>query len=880
MKINGLSSSQVAANRKKFGLNILPKPKLKTPWDFLADVFTNKLNLILVALAVMFIIMAIFKTGEIIEAVGIIFVLVLIAAIDVITGIKSQKHTKYLENLSAVRYCNVIRDGEIHRIDTTQIVVDDIVMLNVGDAVYADGYLIQGEIEVDNSVLNGESDKVRKTPVSGYKYSYEKKISGNSYVDKNSLFAGTVIVSGVGKMQVKRIGCNTENGKIMNELQDISQPKTALEIKLDELAIKISKFGLWGAIIIGCILLFVQIGAIGGLDVFMGLGFVAALKSVLVVLAIALTILAAAVPEGLPLIVSLVISQNAKKMVRNHILAKYPNKIPEAGNLQILCTDKTGTLTYGNITPVSNFLGDGTEIKFNDNCPANDMFFMNLIANTGVSYDRDGNTVGGTATSRALFTLVGRDSKYFGVFDKKYNVKNVKVFDSADKYSATQLENKKTKETLSFYMGAPEKIISMATMYIDDKGKVKKLNKKIIDKIIKDNANRAMRMIATAYSNKALSKSGLVSGLTLLSVAALRDDIRPDVPAAVESMHDAKIQVIMITGDILETATAIAKECKIVKSEKDDIIVDASQLDKWTDAELMKKLPKLRVVARAVPTTKMRLVAVAQKAGLSIGMCGDGTNDAPALKKADIGFSMGSGTDVAKAAGDIIITDDNFVSVTYAVLLGRTFMHNIIMFLRFQLPINIWLMLTCLMFPLFVGKPAFWATQILAINIIMDSLNSLAFGNEPTKSEYMKEMPIKKDSSLISGFVFKMILFSVGGFALLFAVLNIPVIMLFFNTPEFSATARYVLLIFAAILNGFHIRTKGYNLFDNLSKNMGFVWIAILIFAGTYAMVQFAGSMFHVVPMDLVQWLIIFAVSILIIPYGYLVKYIMTKFSK
>ncbi|MDE6250882.1 MAG: cation-transporting P-type ATPase [Alphaproteobacteria bacterium] len=872
MHTSGLTPSQVKSSRKKYGANILPQPRLKTAMDFLRDVFSDRLNLILLFLAFVFIVVAILGLGSMTEALGIILVLGLISTIDVVTGLRSQRYSRRLQDMASVRFCNVIRSGKIQNINVTDIVVGDVVLLHTGDTIHADGYLIDGAINVDNSVLNGETTKVHKTVIKNYKYNPRAKITGASYVDKNSLFAGATIQSGRGAMIVTRVGVHTENGKILRDVQTIDAPKTSLDIQLDRLATQISKFGLIGACIVAVCLIVVDIMNAGGMSQFLGQGWLNITASVLGILVIALTIIAAAVPEGLPLIVSLVISQNAREMVRHNVLAKYPNKIPEAGNIQILCTDKTGTLTSAKLMPVENFLGDGAALPFDAHTAPNDIFRRGIILNGGASYDADNNIVGGNSTGRALLTLIAPDDAIFSDLSDNYIKVAELPFDSANKYSATQLVARdKKSDAMTYYMGAPEMILAHATHYMTQDGHRHKLNVNTIKKLMSDNASRAMRLVATAISNKPISKNGLPDDLTLVCITSMRDEIRPGIQDAVRTMHNAHVQVIMITGDSLPTAIAIARDTGIMNSP-DDIAVNATDLDKYSDAELLDVLPRLRVVARAVPSTKLKLVQIAQSAGQSIGMCGDGTNDAPALKLADVGFVMGSGTDVAKAAADIIITDDNFVSVVQAVSLGRTFLHNIKMFLRFQLPINIWLMIACLVFPLFLGHTAFWATQILIINIIMDSLNSLAFGGECAKPEYMHEPVVPKGAPLITPRGLRRVLWLCAGFALITCALYIPSLSRMFNTDTQMETARFVVLIFAAMLNGFNVRTNGLNPLRGISYNPMFWIISLIVFASTFVMVQFGGAMFHVTALTSQQWLVLLALSLLIIPWGMLSK--------
>ena len=373
----------------------------------------------------------------------------------------------------------------------------------------------------------------------------------------------------------------------------------------------------------------------------------------------------------------------------------------------------------------------------------------------------------------------------------------------------------------------------------------------------------------------------MVDDLIITSLVAIRDDVRPEVPEAVERMHDAGVQVMMVTGDVIDTAKAIAKDAGLIKDDT-DIAMSAIDFDALSDEEAKEKLPHIKVIARATPNTKLRIVRLAQELGLCVGMTGDGTNDAPALKAADVGFSMGSGTDVCKEAGDIIITDDNFVSITDAVLLGRTFMHNVMKFLKFQLPINVGLVILSILYPIIMAVEAVAAVQILVINIVMDSLNSLSFGGEPAKeelkvsmyqelaqrvAEYMKEKPIPKGSKLLSKETVSQIAVSVVAFIGIFGLTLLPAIQnIFGNNEEVYATARFALLVMMATFNGFNIRTDGFNLFKGIGKNKLFVEIAIAIFAITFLLAQFGGEIMGCTAMTLLQWGVTVALAFLIIP--------------
>lgn len=870
----GLTSSQVTKNREKYGTNKLPEKKLKTGFQFFMETFEDRLNQILLGMMVVFTILAVCGQGSYSEPIGVAVVLLAIAFIGMNTGLKSQKSTKELKDKTSVHYCNVIRDGKVEHINTDDLVVGDLVIVQSGEGIYADGYLVEGNLKVDNSVLNGESADCKKTAwknedatpiVMGGK----REANSNDYVNSYALFAGTTVTDGEGKMIVTNVGVNTVNGQTIATIDEIEETKTSLDIQLEDLAGQISKFGYTGAVIIVAALLITNIVQLGGIANYFGLGWVSVLKDALTIAVTALTIIVAAVPEGLPLIINLITAQNAKVMIKHNVLAKHTNKIPEAGNIQLLCTDKTGTLTVGKLVPVYNSMGNGVEVD--QSGKVSTLFKMNVILNSSGMYDEHDNIVGGNATERALLTMVTPEE--FADIKANVTIVNKQNFNSASKYSAVETSG---NEVITYYKGAPEKLISKAKYYETEDG-VHELDVEATKELIKRYTSQAMRVIATGYSKSPLFENELPEDLILTSFVAIRDDVRPEVPEAVRKMHDAGVQVMMVTGDVIDTAKAIALDAGLI-TESTDIAMSAIEFDALSDEEAKEKLPYIKVIARATPNTKLRIVKLAQELGLCVGMTGDGTNDAPALKAADVGFSMGSGTDVCKEAGDIIITDDNFVSITDAVLLGRTFMHNVMKFLKFQLPINVGLVILSILYPIFLGVEAVAAVQILVINIVMDSLNSLSFGGEPAKDEYMKEKPIPKGSKLLSKETIGQIAVSVVAFIALFGLTLTPQIQAIFGNDEsVYATARFALLIYVATFNGFNIRTDGFNLFKGISKNKLFVEIALAIFALTFVLAQFGGAIMGCTAMNLIQWIAVIVIAFIIIPIDLVRKAVIRK---
>lgn len=853
--MKGLTSSQVKENRKLYGSNKLPEPEMKKWYDFAKEALSERITMILVTIAIVQLALAFMGVMEFSEPIMILVVLGIVTAIAVKTGLGVQKSAAELRAKTSVRYCDVIRDGKLQTINKDDLVVGDLVCVGTGQEIFADGYLVEGKISVNNSAINGESKECKKTPLEGYVY--KKTTSTDVYTNQNSLFAGTTVMSGEGKMIVGDVGINTVNGDTLVKMQTLEAPKTALNIALDNLSDFISKWGTIAATLTFIILTMTGILEVGFGEYF-GNGFLNTIQDLAQNFSVALTIVVAAVPEGLPLIVKLVTKQNVKTMERFNILAKNPNKIPELAYVDLICTDKTGTLTTGIMTPKTIIDGNGNEVDHSSGLWSN--IEANICLNNSATFDSENHITGGNSIDRAVLSLVTPE-KYHKIKDE-YKEKLKQVFSSTNKYSAFT-----SQDNITYYKGAPEKLIEKCDSYLDLDGEnILSLTKDVLDRLnekIGFMTKNSMRCIALTYTKEDLTENILPENMTLLGIIGVVDPVRKEVPEAVKVAHKAGIQVIEITGDCIETATAVAKECGIYKDG--DIALTNDEFERMSDDEVKNILPQLRVISRCSPNTKLRLVTLAQEIGRSVAMTGDGVNDSPALKKADVGFGMQGGSDVAKEASDIVLTDDNFASVVKAVELGRTFMHNIMMFLEFQLPINISLLILSMLYPVIAGTALLASVQILIVNIIMDSLNSLSFGGEPPKDEYMDERPIKKGSGLFIRGAKKRIALSTASFIGLYMIITLtPIANLFANGTE-ALTARFGLLCFMAVFNGFNIRTEHINLFTGISKNKNFVYIAISILASTIILCN-AGELLKVCTLSLNQWLVITALAIMVIP--------------
>lgn len=857
--MNGLSNKEVLESRKLYGSNKLPEPELKKWHEFAKEALSEKITMILIVIAVLQLVLGIMGVMDLSDPIMILIVLAIVTVIAVKTGLGVQKSAAELRAKTSVRYCDVIRDGKVQTINKDELVVGDLVCVGMGQEIFADGYLVDGKISVNNAAINGETKECKKTPVEGYKH--VKTTSTDAYTNQNCLFSGTTVVSGEGKMIVTDVGVNTVNGDTLVKMQTLEAPKTALDIALDNLSDFISKWGTIAAVITFIVLTISGIIQVGFSEYFSG-GILNIIQKIAQNFSVALTIIVAAVPEGLPLIVKLVTKQNVKTMEKFNILAKNPGKIPELAYVDLVCTDKTGTLTTGVMTPKKIIDGAGKEVD-----RASDLWrtiTANIALNNSSTFDSENHITGGNSIDRAVLWLV--DPIVYAEICKKYPMIQKQVFNSQNKYSAYESKYDNRDEWFTYYKGAPEKLIEHCGHWLDSEVKpfVDDEKEKLCKKI-KTMTEQSMRCIALTYSNSSIVENELPDDMVFLGVIGVVDPVRPEVPNAVKVAHDAGIQVVEITGDCIETAVAVATECGIYKDG--DLAVTNDEFEAMTDDEVKSIIPRLRVISRCSPNTKLRLVTLAQELGRSVAMTGDGVNDSPALKRADVGFGMQGGSDVAKEASDIILTDDNFASVVKAVELGRTFMHNIMMFLEFQLPINISLLILSVLYPMYASGAALLASvQILIVNIIMDSLNSLSFGGEPPKEEYMTEIPIKKGSGLFIRGAKKRITLSTNVFIALYGVITLSPVTKMFTTEAEAMTARFALLCFMAVFNGFCIRTEHMNLFNGLTKNKTFVYIALGIFAGTILLCNFAQNLIKVTALDFRHWIVIAVLAFMVVP--------------
>ena len=865
MKRTGLTAEQVEESRNKHGSNSLTQIPAEPLWKKILEGFKDPMIMILLVALVVQVVLFFLGQAEWFEPAGILI------AIMIANGVASVSESKQVGKASALKAeeeaketAKVIRDGKLEEIHVSEIVVGDIVYLQAGDKIPADGIVIEGELKVDQAALNGETEEADKIPcVDGA--SYDVKDLLNRYY----AYRGTVVCGGEGYMEIKVVGDNTLFGELALEVQEETR-ETPLQVKLGKLAKQISTFGYIGAIaiVVGVMAKTLITGSTPS-------GIYEWIRLIMDAITVAVTIIVCAVPEGLPMLTSILLSFQSMRMAKDNVLVHKINGLETAGSLSILFSDKTGTITEGRLSVVEMATGNVTVFNALSKMPSN--LALDVITGIGVNNSAvasDGAIIGGNSTDRALMSFLMSSNAVNSM--TKEDVRAFNAFDSNRKMSSVTIT--RDGNSVTYVKGAPEKIIERCTHYIDENGEIKELvEKNYLTSYIDAQAGRSMRLLAVAK----VDGTSEDAELTLVCVISIRDNVRKEAIDAIKEVQNAGIQVVMVTGDRKETAVAIAKEAGLLQSN-DDVALTSAEMAEKSDEELKKILPHLRVVSRALPTDKSRLVRIAQELDLVVGMTGDGVNDSPALKKADVGFAMGSGTEVAKEAGDITILDDNFASIEKAILYGRTMFKSIRKFLIFQLTVNVAAVLTCFIGPLLGENVVMTVIQLLLINLAMDTLAAIAFGSEPALKEYMREKPIPRNASIISKEMFTQIIIS--ALYITFICLSIlflpPIRNLFGNVDTtYLKSALFATFMMAITFNGFNARTSHMNPFEGLGRNKSFLIVMFAIFAMQFIFVTFGGNVLSVESLSPMSWLICVVLAFLVVPID-MIRKAFTKKSK
>ena len=853
---NGLSNDEVIKLRDKYGTNALVMVNKDSFFkQFIRSLGDPIIKILLIALGIKTVFLI--QDFDWYETVGIVIAIFLASFISTISEYGSEKAFIKLQSEAEAIKVKVRRDGKVLLIDINEVVVGDIILLDSGDRIVADGVLIKGEVCVDESSITGESKEVYKKPF----------ISGLNPSDNNELLRGSVIYHGVGEMMVTKVGVNTFYGKISLELQE-KQPESPLKLRLRDLAKVISRIGYVGAFLVAFSYLFSVLIIDNNFDINRIL-FTLSDTSLLFAyflqaLTLAVTIIVVSVPEGLPMMITLVLSSNMKRMLKDNVLVRKLMGIETAGSLNILFTDKTGTLTKGELEVVGVMFGNLDYYKEKKRLKSSITYYNILkkciLSNTNCVYDDEKKMwIGGNATDKAVVNYLGEEN---------YSVKKIKevLFDSKNKYSYTKVIEKNRE--ITYYKGAPEVLLDKCKYYISPSGRsVPFVNKKRINDVIDEYAKKGIRVLMLGLDEG--------KGLSFISLLFIKDELREEVREGIELVRKAGIKTVMITGDNKITAMSIARDAGIINSDR-DVVLTSSELNRMSDDKVKEILPRLSVVARALPTDKSRLVRLSQELGLVVGMTGDGVNDAPALKKCDVGFSMGSGTEVAKEASDIVLLDNNFNSIVKAITYGRTIFKSIRKFIIFQLTVNFCAVFLSIVGPFIGVANPVTVIQMLWVNMVMDTLAGIAFSYEAPLLEYMEEPPKKRDEKILNSYMIHEIVFtSIYSFLLCIFFLKSPFIHSFFREGKndiYFMSAFFGLFIFMMIFNSFNARTSRLNIFANLLSNKVFLGVIIFIVIVQVILIYYGGDLFRTTSLSLKEIEIMLVCAFSVIPAEFLRK--------
>ncbi len=842
----GLNDEEVDVSRKKYGSNTLVKLKQKTFFKILLESLGDPIiKILLIALGIK--VLFIFSKYDWYETIGILIAVMLASLISTISEYGSESAFKRLQNDASKIYVKVFRNNYLKEIVISDVVVGDIVKLTTGDSIPADGILIDGSISCNESSLTGESKDIKK--------------DGNN----NQLFRGSVVTEGNAFMLVKQVGIKTMYGKISLEIQE-SDPVTPLKKRLYGLAKIISKIGYLGAFVVSLSYLFDKIVVTNNFNLDLIINTITTpqviLNYLIYALTLSVTIIIVAVPEGLPMMITLVLSSNMKRMLKDNVLVRKPTGIETSGNLNYLLTDKTGTLTKGELTVTGLVTGDlniyknETSLK---NLKVYQEIYNSIILNNESTLSLD-KIIGGNATDKALvkFLTVGRNN---------VNITKRIPFTSENKYSAIYIGN------TCYIKGASEVIIPRCTKYLNSSNEEKIIiNKDVITKEIAKYTKKGERVIVLAKG------SNVDNNLILVGFLTLKDELRKEAKEGINLITKAGIKTIMITGDASDTAKNIAKEVGIITSPY-DIVLTSKEFNRMSNQEIKNISKKLKVIARALPQDKSRLVSILEDMGNIVGMTGDGVNDAPALKKANVGFAMGSGTEVAKEASDIVILDNNILSISKAILYGRTAFKSIRKFIIYQLTVNMTALFLSIIGTFIGVSTPITIIQMLWLNMIMDTFAGLAFSYEAPLKYYMEDLPKKMDEPIINKYMYSQIIFT-GLYSAIICILflKLPIFKEIIRSDDkHFMTAYFALFIFIGIFNSFNARCERLNILSNIWKNKIFIIVNLFIVIAQIYLIYNGHDLFRTYGLTVMELLFVIILAFSVIPVDFIRKLILKK---
>ncbi|MCL2373056.1 MAG: calcium-translocating P-type ATPase, PMCA-type [Defluviitaleaceae bacterium] len=849
----GLSTAQAAASKGQHGDNRLTK-KARVGFftRYLASFGDPIIKILLLALGVNLLLL--FRDANWYESVGIGVAVLLATLISTLSEYGSESVFEKLQEEAAFVKCRVLRDGRVVELDIGELAVGDVVHIGAGEKIPADGVIVAGAVDVDQSALNGETKEAAKAPGGG----------GEDFLSPSGLFRGSVVCAGEGMMLVTRVGDGTFYGMLALDVQE-AKIESPLKARLTQLSKTISRFGYGAAIVVVGANLFNNILLANNFSAQqISLYFSntsAVVSDVMMAITLGITVIVMAVPEGLPMMITVVLSANMRRMLKSNVLVRKLVGIETSGSLNILFTDKTGTLTRGLLEVTTFICGSGRLLEAGHlkNHGIYKNVALNCFYNNGAqitSKKMKTVAVGGNSTDRALLEYVMKDAARLPLCQKGFT----KPFNSKDKLSITAIHGEAKTVLLK---GAPENLLPACTFAMDEKGHRHDFaHPAQLRSILAAQSKDGIRLLALCEAPDTASAQAR-RGLTLVGFVGIRDEIRPEAKTAITEVMNAGVQVVMVTGDNRDTAASVATKLGLIAPGESGGVLTSRNMNNLTDAQLKKLLPKIRVISRALPSDKGRLVRLAQELDLVAGMTGDGVNDAPALKKSDVGFSMGSGTEIAKEASDIVILDNNFVSIVKSILYGRTIFKSIRKFLIFQLSINLCAVGISVIGP-FIGVPVpVTVIQMLWINMIMDTLAGLAYAGEPSLPEYMKEAPKKRTEPIINRYMFNQILvMGIYTTLLSLAFFKLPFFANFFrNSENYLLTAFFGLFIFAGVFNSLNARTYRLNLLAYIERNKMFIAIMLAVSAMQLLLIYLGGTVFRTTGLSLRELAMVIALA-------------------
>ena len=856
--MRGLSDSEVSESKSKYGTNELAKKETESLWSMFIGAFDDIWIKVLCAALILKVVIAVLGAfvpalageNDVVEIISIILAIGLATGFSTLSEYRNTSRSEALQEEYSKTFAKVIRNGKLINILTSELVKGDVILVQAGDKVPVDGLVFEGNIKVSQAALNGESRDESKTATDTM-----DEADSTDYASSSKIFMGSVVTSGEAYMVATVIGDESELGKINKALtnDEEEERKDTSSLKLEVVAAGIGKLGVSAAALAG--VLHVVLSLIRANEAI-------TVVAVLLVAAEAVMLMASivimAVPEGLPMMNSLVQSMNTESMYKKNILVSHKAAFSDSAYMNVLFSDKTGTITQGNLSLVEFITGAGEVVS---NIQSRE--FIEAITLNNLAKISEGKAIGSNNMDRALLSYALLN----GYDDSKNDpdkVADVSGFDSEKKCATATLKNGTV-----YWKGATENIIDKVTHYALPDGEEKEFtaaDKKKLEDTMLAQAKRTMKLLSVAK---------ITGGKTvLLAVLCLRDNVRTDAVETVQILNSAGIQVVMVTGDAEETATAIAKEAGILKNEATDVVLTHEELAAMSDEELKKKLPDLRVVSRAKPLDKKRLVSISQQLDNVCGMTGDGVNDAPALKQADIGFAMGDGTAVAQEAGDVVILNNSLTSIKDCVLNSRTMAKSVGKFLIFQLTVNISTLLMNILAPILGWTEPFSIVQILWINLIMDTLAAMAFGGEPILNRYMDDKPAKRTDNILTTYI-KSAIGTSSIFITLGSILileNIAGITSFVTPadcadPElYKKTFMFAFFIYSIIFNSLNTRSERFNLFEHIGENKRFVLVMGAIFVLQTVIIEIGGEVFSTTMLNAKALLVSMALALLIIP--------------